>query len=164
MISVDFTSIDNAKIVSRLLPFWARGKKLNLFMQAILSPIVSIHDKFKPWALELYIQCHITAQKPSLEWYLNYKLSSHFAEADDAFIITAGEVDADTQAIINKMEIVESRKAGGTTTEGHINVYAPNIVSTMDYDTSDYERDIRYIMSKYITNFSAIDIYIVNAG
>lgn len=78
MINIDFANINNAKLIGRLLPFWARGKKVSLLLQAILYPIASVHNLFKIWALEKFIECHITAQKASLEWYLRYKLKSHF--------------------------------------------------------------------------------------
>ena len=90
MINIDFANINNAKLIGRLLPFWARGKKVSLFLQAILCPIASAHNSFKIWALEKFIECHITAQKASLEWYLRYKLKSHFHNENDNFFITHG--------------------------------------------------------------------------
>ena len=90
MINIDFTNIDNAKLIGRLLPWWARGKTISLLLQALLSPIASAHLSFKSWALERYIECHITAQKASLEWYLKYRLKSHFHNENDNFYITQG--------------------------------------------------------------------------
>lgn len=90
MINIDFTNINNAKLIGRLLPFWARGKKTSLLLQAILSPIASAHSRFKAWGLERYIECHITAQKSSLEWYLKYRLKTHFLKENDNFFITQG--------------------------------------------------------------------------
>lgn len=43
-------------------------------------------------------------------------------------------------------------------------VYAPAIVDTVNYNSEDYERDIRYIMSKYMINFSKINIIIAKAN
>lgn len=90
MINVDFLNINNASLIARLIPFWARGRKISLFMQALLSPLVSLHNNFKTWALDQYIYCHITAQALSLEWYLKYKLKSHFANENDVFLIVNG--------------------------------------------------------------------------
>lgn len=90
MINIDFANIDNAKLIGRLLPFWARGRKTSLFLQAILSPIASAHEQFKVWALQIFLECHITAQKSSLEWYLKYRLKSHFHNENDTFFITQG--------------------------------------------------------------------------
>ena len=47
-------------------------------------------------------------------------------------------------------------------TDGWINLYAPEIVGTIDYDYDDYERDIRNIMDKYLTTFSKVDIRKLN--
>lgn len=88
MINVDFTNITNAKLIGRLLPWWIRGKRVSLLLQALLSPLASTHGPFKKWALDKYIECHITAQKLSLEWYLKYCLKEHFLYAADEFLIT----------------------------------------------------------------------------
>lgn len=90
MINVDFANIDNATIIGRLLPFWARGRKTSLFLQAILSPLTSAHNQFKAWALQRFIECQVTAQKSSLEWYLKYRLKFHFQNENDSFYITSG--------------------------------------------------------------------------
>lgn len=90
MININFTNIDNSKLVARLIPWWVRGKKLSLLIQAILHPLISVHAAFKAWALEKFIVCHITAQKDSLEWYLRYKLKSHFINEGDGFYIVHG--------------------------------------------------------------------------
>lgn len=90
MINIDFTSIDNSKLIGRLLPFFARGRKLSLLLQSVLSPLVYVHESFKAWALEKFIEYHITAQQSSLEWYLKYKLGSHFANENASFQIVNG--------------------------------------------------------------------------
>lgn len=90
MINVDFANIDNATIIGRLLPFWARGRKTALLLQALLSPLTSVHSQFKTWALQRFIECQITAQRISLEWYLKYRLKSHFLNENDSFFITSG--------------------------------------------------------------------------
>ena len=90
MINIDFTNIDNGKLIGRLLPFWARGKKTSLLLQALISPLKSAHNLFKVWALSMYIDCHITAQKDSLEWYLKYRLKSHFADESGEFHVVHG--------------------------------------------------------------------------
>lgn len=172
MINVDFANIDNAKLIGRLLPFWARGRKFALLLQALISPIISTHNKFKSWALQKYIECHITAQKPSIEWYLKYMLKSHFYSENDVFFITQGTMDViiglsdhlsikgipiknpflgfDDKLIAQDINLLTEC----------IYVYAPAIVETIDYNKEDYERDIRYIMSKYMINFNKITVRI----
>jgi len=211
MLNVDFTNIDNAKLVGRLLPFWARGKKISLLMQALLSPLTMAHDSFKAWALELYIQCHITAQQSSLEWYLNYKLKSHFRNTDDTFFVVHGINESlscfssdvwrnalhwdnvlrwtiNTEPLVamnmnitcintgvwinnalwNDALLYENEDNGKSFDDsylesiGRVNVYAPAITDTIEYNSEDYERDIRNIMSKFMINFDNIYIYIAN--
>lgn len=163
MINVDFLNIDNAKLVGRLLPFWARGKNISLFLQSTLKPMVSVHNNFKSWALENYIYCHITAQAMSLAWYLRYKLKSHFADENDEFQIMHGNNDllscynsgiwdndmkwSDAFLWNNKNEVIID------TIDDYTSVYAPKIIDTINYDQEDYKRDIRNILSKFMINF-----------
>ena len=61
--------IDNTAAVSRLLPFFLRGKKAVTFMLGIAHPLISIHEQFKAWALERKIEAAIMGQVIPLEWY-----------------------------------------------------------------------------------------------
>lgn len=175
MINIDFTNIDNAKLIGRLLPFWARGRRISLLLQAILSPLVYVHSKFKAWALEQYIQCHITAQKPSLEWYLKYRLKSHFLNENDSFFISQGinqsiscfsglvwvnDLHWDNNLYWASDDVVYSEDMES---DGNTNVFAPAIVDTLNYSQEDYKRDIRNIMSKFMINFNKINIIINTA-
>lgn len=186
MIKLNFTNINNAQLIGRLLPWWARGRRTALLLQALLHPLNSVHASFKKWALDKYIECHITAQKISLEWYLKYKLGYHFYNADDSFLITKGEqddrpsdmepsVDADTQATcISTGEWDNARLWNNSTLwynepgdwhridvkPNQIYVFAPAIVDTVEYNHDDYERDIRNIMSEYMVTFNKINIHI----
>lgn len=196
MINVDFVNIDNAKLIGRLLPFWARGKNISLLLQSVLSPIISVHNNFKLWALEQYIYTHITSQSMSIEWYLKYKLKSHFVNSSNSFIVrdepikfTAdGEIDGIediftcfggeswinefdwknnvlwtlTQASAVSIHNSEEAEPDTETENGpYIYVYAPEIVSTINYNQDDYIRDINYIVSQFMTNFNEIKIVII---
>lgn len=210
MVNVDFLNISNATLIGRLLPFWARGRKTSLFLQAILSPIASAHATFKAWALERFIECHITAQRASIEWYLKYKLKQHFLDEGDVFYIADGidrtvccfsnniwtnelpwdnqmRWSADVEPIVdinssyscintgkwrnerlwqehlywfNEPEGEEEEEESYYQLMDGIIVFAPAIVNTINYDVEDYERDIRYIMSKYMISFKKINIVI----
>ena len=216
MVNIDFVNISNAILIGRLLPFWARGRKISLLLQALLSPIMSAHNNFKAWALERYIECHITSQRASLEWFLKYKLKRHFMNDSDVFFIADGidrttccfsnniwtnqlpwdnqmhwSVDVEPLIDINasyscfnsgkwrserlwNQSLMWVNEPDGEDEEDNdenflqlikgIIVYAPAIINTINYNTEDYERDIRYIMSKYMTNFSKINIIIANAN
>lgn len=179
MINIDFTNIDNVRLIGRLLPFWSRGRWVSLFLQAILTPIATVHRQFQTWALERYIECHITSQKASLEWYLKHKLNTRFLNTDDNFLITQGLGDDDhpscfsTGAWENNLcwdnsHLWNNRYSsagidyGNQKEDADIYVFAPALVETINYSREDYCRDIRYIMSKYMTNFNKINIVIAN--
>lgn len=193
MINVDFVNIDNAKLIGRLLPFWARGKNTSLLLQALLSPIISVHNNFKLWALEQYVYTHITSQAMSIEWYLKYKLKSHFMNESNSFIVrdepiklTAdGEIDGIEDIFtcfggehwVNEFDwknnvlwsISKAHEAASVQVDeespedegSFIYVYAPEIVSTINYNQDDYIRDINYIVSQFMTNFKKIKIIII---
>lgn len=172
MIKINFLNIDNAKLVGRLLPFWARGRRVSLFLQACLSPLISIHNAFKAWGIERFIEGSVTAQKPSIEWYLNYKLKKYFKTKTDSFRIISGINTAiscySTPGWRNDIHWDNSLYWGiiipvddeYLETRGQTNVYAPAIIESINYSKEDYERDIRYIMSKYMVTFCKIKIII----
>lgn len=172
MINIDFIKINHSRIIGRLLPFWARGHKMAMLMQSLIYPLKYDHANFHAWALEKYIESHITGQKLPLEWYLKYKLGAHLLNPSDKFFITqsvselidylkSGLWENDTRwnnyikwnnGFDGNLPQV-SEEFNGTTM-----VYAPAIMETVSYDYADYERDIRYILSKYMINFSKINL------
>ena len=174
MIDVRFLHINNERLVGMLLPFWARGKKMFLFLLSCLRPLVSLHSNFSSWALERYIESHITGQKYPLEWYLTYKLSSHFQDKNARFRITYGEGDAQnvmffgieyyksnqyTAPIYYKSEdkaqdeMILYYRGEKEEKNGVMTVYAPAIVPVINYDQEDYEIDIHNILSMFLTTF-----------
>lgn len=168
MINIDFVNIDNAKLIGRLLPYWARGKKISLLLQALLFPLIMVHNQFKVWVLETYIQCHVTAQKASLEWYLNYKLGSHFKNPSGSFSIEHGMNLTCINTGIwenglpwSNFNVWQDERTNKPYNDGFVNVFAPAITETTKYSSEDYERDIRNIMSKFMINFDPVYIFIV---
>lgn len=172
MLNVDFLNIDNDKMIGRLLPFWARGRKISLLLQALLYPLRYVHQKFKVWALERYIESHISGQKMSLEWYLKYMLKTHLVDEKQEFFITQEAQELITSLSSNNWDNYSFWDNEQPWMNGYVViapeladiinhctiVYAPPIVETIDYDYSDYERDIRFIISKYMINFSKVFI------
>lgn len=172
MINIDFTNIDNSKLVGMLLPFWARGRKLSMLIQALIYPLKYAHTNFRNWAFETYVEHHITGQKMSLEWFLKHRLKKHFLSPSDSFFITQS-IDELKQYLSYGLWNNEENWNNyvnwdngfngeipdiDTSLNGNTLVYAPRIVETVSYDYADYERDIRFIMSKYMINFSKIHI------
>ena len=166
MININFTNIDNSKLIGRLLPFWANGKRISLLLQALLSPIEQAHSKFQHWALDTYIECHITAQRASLEWYLKYKLKPHFYDKNDTFLVAQGDelISCFSNNIWTNELFWVNQVLWGDNMEmqNQTVVYAPRITESVDYTYEDYKRDIRNIISKYMINFNKINIIIAN--
>ena len=167
MINIDFTNIDNAKLIGRLLPFWARGKKISLLLQAILSPIASAHNRFKIWGLQKFIECQVTAQKSSLEWYLKYRLKSHFQNENDTFFITQGineSVSCFSSDIWRNGLHWDNSLRWFIDTEPlvNMNMNLTCINTPVKFYHEDYERDIRNIMSKFMINFNKINIIVAD--
>lgn len=182
MININFLNINNSKLIGRLLPFWLRGKKISLLLLSLLSPLVSLHNNFKAWALEHFIIAHITAQESSIEWYITYKLNRHFVNKEDKFQVICGvgtpeniifrneefhQIENYTAPIFyndeeeyqnNEMVIYYKNEKIEATIVA--NVYAPKIIETINYDKSDYERDIKAIISRFMTNFRKYNIII----
>ena len=176
-----FIKIDNSRIIARLLPYWLRGKKVFLFLKAILHPLVPVHTSFIEWAKDKYIKAHITSQKQSLEWYLNYRLKNHFANVTLSFeilydtcsienvIFTESEKDLrrehtapiyfnDEESKVGEMILRQKGEVKEATVTG--NIYAPAITPTSNYSTEDYRREITSIVNQFITNFKKYNVII----
>lgn len=67
------------KIINQLVPFYLRGRKLILYLQAIMSPLRRINNEFAEYAKETRIEASMTSQIFKFEWYLNRKFSKFFA-------------------------------------------------------------------------------------
>ena len=187
MINVKFLNIDNATLVGRLLPHWLRGSRAARLLQAVMSPLVSLHSQFKAWALEHYIVAHVTAQREPIEWYLTYKLRSHFRDKEDKFEIRCGlrkpvnllftkaerrETYLYTSPIFSRKELSENEalrernmaiyKRGEVyEATGVADIFAPAIDEVYNYDKEDYRKEIKGIMDKFMTNFRKYNIIIL---
>ena len=89
--NTDIYKIDNAKLICRLLPFFVRGRKMILFLEAAASPLVSLHNKFLSWAYETIVDVHATFQEQLFVWYLNHKFRKHFIDDNDSFYVSQSQ-------------------------------------------------------------------------
>lgn len=175
MINTDRYNITNSRIISMILPFYARGRKIIMFLDAISYPISSIHLQFKKWALERLIESSITSQQMSLVWYLNYKFKSYFKNSSDTFQISTRS--SDTSETIwyideyvyhtgttpwmpkNKSEqLKQNAKKLVTRNFGEkeelltdVLIYAPEIEETTFIYNETYINEIRKCIDKYLT-------------
>lgn len=74
------------KIINQLVPFYIRGRKLILYLQALIHPLRALNDKFVEYAKETRIEATMTSQIIKLEWYLNRKFSKYFADGGKIYI------------------------------------------------------------------------------
>ena len=67
-------SINIARQVCRLLPYYLRGRRMILFLQAVSSPLDFFNKgdgAFNPWAHRKLLELSMNGQKIRLEWWLN---------------------------------------------------------------------------------------------
>lgn len=69
------------KTINQLVPYYLGGRKLILYLQALLSPLRTINDRFVEYAKETRIEVAMTSQIFKFEWYLNRKFKKYFAGA-----------------------------------------------------------------------------------
>lgn len=67
------------KTINQLVPYYIGGRKLILYLQALMSPLRRINDDFVSYAKETRIETAMTSQIFKFEWYLNRKFKKYFA-------------------------------------------------------------------------------------
>ena len=182
----DRFKVDNSKTVCRILPYFMRGRKLILLLEAIAHPLKSLHKVWLDWAEERIIEASITSQPMSLIWYLNHCFRKYFTNKADSFqILTnalaqgsviyhideriAHEVgnnkflyNLDEEPMSGHEHLTLYYKGEGD--EGYyenIVIIAPNIVETAIYNNRDYEREIRKKVDAYITTQKDYQVKII---
>lgn len=67
------------KTINQLVPYYIGGRKLILYLQALMSPLRRMNDDFVEYAKETKIEASMTSQIFKFEWYLNRKFKKYFA-------------------------------------------------------------------------------------
>lgn len=67
------------KTINQLVPYYIGGRKLILYLQALMSPLRRLNDDFVTYAKETRIEAAMTSQIFKFEWYLNRKFKKYFA-------------------------------------------------------------------------------------
>lgn len=166
--------IDNKRVITRVLPFFVRGKWVVRFLLAIASPLMSLHSSFKAWGLRKLIEASITSQPMSLVWYLNYLFRDKFADPDDSFTIITDNAEKGTVIwYLNEQIYHEEYSPYLFENENESNpdnlltmvtedfdevnlsmadivIVAPQITETEKYTYEDYKNAIRFNVDKYI--------------
>ena len=63
------------KTINQLVPYYIGGRKLILYLQALMSPLRRLNDDFVSYAKETRIEAAMTSQIFKFEWFLNHKFS-----------------------------------------------------------------------------------------
>lgn len=66
------------KTINQLVPYYLGGRKLILYLQALMSPLRFVNDEFVEYAKETRIEASMTSQTFKFEWYLNRKFQKYF--------------------------------------------------------------------------------------
>lgn len=78
------------KTINQLIPYYLGGRKLILYLQALMKPLQLLNDAFAEYAKETRIEVSMTSQIIMFEWYLNRKLSKYFLN-DGSISVKNGE-------------------------------------------------------------------------
>lgn len=180
--TTDIYKISNPKIICRVLPFYARGRKMTLFLEAVASPLISLHNSFLAWAYKMILKTKITAQTDVLIWYLNYLFSEHFYNHSDSFSIDQDQ-DPNDLIAFNYREIANFKMLGTKIFnveeekdalvyskatrdfESRMNVnsiviHAPKLKSDANYTAINYMQEIHKVIDEYKTSFRKYTISI----
>jgi hypothetical protein len=80
------------RLVNQLVPHYLGGRKLVLYLQAILSPLDSLNKKWKEWADTKRIEATMTSQVIILEHFLNRKFSKYLVDPSQWIFISDQEM------------------------------------------------------------------------
>ena len=167
-------NIDNKRVITRVLPFFVRGRWIVRFLVSIASPLVSVHSIFKAWGLRRLVEASITSQPMSLTWYLNYIFREKFANPEDSFKIITDNAERGTviwylneqiyheeyspylfedeneENLDDLKKMVTEDFEEADLSLADIQIIAPQISETEEYTYEDYMNAIRYHVDKYI--------------
>lgn len=68
------------KILNQLVPYYMGGRRLILYLQALMKPLQQANDEFVDYAKETRIEAAMTTEIFKFEWYLNRKFKQYFAD------------------------------------------------------------------------------------
>lgn len=157
-------SINYNKTVNQLVPHYMGGRKLILYLQALLYPLQVLNDEFVEWAKEKRIEASMTSQVFKLEWFLNRKFKKYFADPSSVIAIQNNistgvplyrqSEDIESTPFYQQSENSESNPALYGEHEQSSSITSSFIVHTPQPDTTKitqtaYDSQLRYWIDKY---------------
>lgn len=157
--------IDFAKTINRLVPYYIGGRKLILYLQALMKPLQEANDAFVEYAKETRIEASMTSQKFKFEWFLNRKFGKYFANGGRILIKNSEHLgtpiyygNASTPLSDHLVMYyasegnnnVELRYQNEKTTEESVSfVVSSPAINTSLISQEKYEAMLRYYIDKY---------------
>lgn len=83
------------KMVNQLVPHYIGGRRIILYLQALLFPLQQLNDEFDVWAREKLIEASMTSQVFKFEWFLNHKMRRYFLDPSGMITIRNRRQEAD---------------------------------------------------------------------
>jgi hypothetical protein len=79
------------RIINQFSTYYLSGRKLILYLQALVKPLQTINNEFAEWAKETKIEATMTSQIIKLEWFLNRKFDKYFLDNSQHIFIKNGK-------------------------------------------------------------------------
>ncbi len=95
------------KTINQLVPYYIGGRKLILYLQALIKPLQELSNAFSEYAKEQRIETAMTSQIFYFEWFLNRKFSKYFLNGGQITIKNGERLGAPIQwenADVDKLE------------------------------------------------------------
>ena len=158
-------AINFNKLVNRYVPYYIGGRKLILYLQALMKPMQALNDAFVTYAKEKRIEAAMTSQIFKFEWFLNRKLSKYFLNGGQIAFQNAEHLGVpiyygnasipitDHMLMYYNSEGVDSVKLysqSENTKESVVSfIVTTPAVDTSKITTEQYEKMLRYYIDRY---------------
>lgn len=155
------------KTINQFSPYYLSGRKLILYLQALMKPLQTLNISFVEWAKETQIEATMTSQIFKLEWFLNRKFKKYFLSSSQLISIKNGHrlgvpvfwQSADIPDNDNLLLKYESEGARSSTVLNYHDeitdentcsfiVYSPQI-NTKLISTEEYAAMLSFYVNKY---------------
>ena len=158
-------AINFDKLINRYVPYYMGGRKLILYLQAIMKPMQSINDDFANYAKETRIEASMTSQIFKFEWFLNRKFGKYFIDGGQIVIQNSEHLGVPIYygnaniPLTDHMVMYYGNENGETTRLYHQNektgenlvsfVVCSPAINTSLISQKQYEAMLRYYIEKY---------------
>lgn len=155
------------KTINQLVPYYIGGRRLILYLQALMRPLQQANEAFVEYSKETRIEAAMTSQIFKFEWYLNRKFSKYFANGGKIVIKnseqpgtpiwheSANITQSDNMLVHTESEATEPRqlilyRSDEQTDESSVSFFvAIPRIDTKLISESKYIAMLKYVIDKY---------------